>query len=82
MSDFQTELEELLDRHVVALGCQDHDVMPIIEDYVIVVGITDAAGEGGGLYVGAKSNTPLYRTIGLLEEAKDLVKSKGAEHGA
>ncbi len=82
MTDFQEKLEALLDQHVKDLSCEEHGVIPVISDYVIVVAIDDGANPGGGgMYVGAKASTPLYRTMGLFHEAMDLVRRKGSEHG-
>lgn len=68
------ELEQLLDECVAEMVPEGHGTLPVISDYVLVVALDDGAtAEGGGLYMNAKANTPVYRTIGLLTEGRRMV---------
>lgn len=68
------ELETLLDECVAEMVPEGHGTLPVISDYVLVVALDDGASpDGGGLYMNAKANTPVYRTIGLLTEARRMV---------
>jgi hypothetical protein len=50
--------------------------LPVISDYILIVALDDGASpEGGGLYMNSKPNTPMYRTVGLLAEARRMIYS-------
>ena len=46
-------------------------VMPVVEDFALVVAIRDLTDDCYGVFTIAKPNTPRYRVIGLLTEATE-----------
>jgi hypothetical protein len=79
VDDFATKLEALIDEHAREMVPEHRGEMPIVADYVLVVALDDVASvEQGGTYMASKPNTPIYRTVGILNEGLRMLHA--AQH--
>lgn len=75
-------LSEWIEKHVpdfllntsaaAGIDVSDQWTMPIIEDYVLVIGVKDMNDQGGGVFALTRKNTSGYRIEGLLASAMNM----------